>query len=147
MKKASRFLDGPTLPVHIFGAGDAEQILRIESWRLQKFLSGKRYQLTPSGRIGKGRQGSRRVFLPGGLVSDRHCRFSREGWLFSPSLLGQALQFIENSDLLSFGERVGNVHPWLVLFAGKRGWEFLYAFRSARWNRNTLLHVRLGTNR
>src|SRR5580693_2468820 len=107
MKKGLKrdVLTAPELRVHIFGAGDVEQILEMESWRLQKFLSGKVYDLTPSeGQIGKGRQGSRRVFR----IQDVY-RIGIAGFLvrdgFAPNCVSSVLQWIEDQDLLSFDEK------------------------------------------
>lgn len=55
------FFGTSKLPVHIFRAGDVSTILGMEKWRLEKFLTGKQYHLSPSGHIGKG-AGSWRLF-------------------------------------------------------------------------------------
>jgi hypothetical protein len=55
------FFPAHPLPVHIFRAGDVLDIVGIEKWRLEKFLTGKQYRLSPSGYIGKG-AGSWRLF-------------------------------------------------------------------------------------
>ena len=122
MKKGPKrdVLPTPPIPVHIFGAGDVEQILGMESWRLQKFLSGKRYQLTPSGQIGKRMQGSRRVFR----IEDVY-RIGIAGFLvrdgFAPNFVSSVLQWIENEDLIAFDEK-GRMPPLTVGFV--RGKEF-----------------------
>jgi hypothetical protein len=132
MKKATRFLQsilgGEALRVHVFGAGDVEKLLRIESWRLQKFLSSSRYQLTPSGRLGKDRQGSRRLFRLEDLyriaIADL---LVRDG--FSPKFVSRALQFIENSDLLRFDDKGRERPPLLGVIRGLNEPEFAYISR------------------
>jgi hypothetical protein len=104
-------LTTPEIPVHLFGAGDVEQILEMERWRLQKFLTGTRYQLAPSGgQIGKGRQGSRRVFR----IEDVY-RIGIAGFLvrdgFAPNCVSSVLQWIEDKDLLSFDQHGRTVPP------------------------------------
>lgn len=129
MKKATRsergVFGGEELRVHVFGAGDVEKLLRIKSWRLQKFLSSNRYQLTPSGRLGKDRQGSRRLFRLEDLYRIAIADFLvRDG--FSPKFVSRALQFIENSDLLNFGEKGRQVPPLLGVVRRLKGPEFEY---------------------
>ena len=133
MKKPTGFeegvLGGPTVPVHIFGAGDVEQILGIESWRLQKFLSGRRYPLKPSGQIGKARQGSRRLFRVEDLYRLAIADFLvKDG--FSPKFVCSVLDFIDDSDLLSFGEGGRKRPPVIGAFRGPEGPQF--AYRSGR---------------
>jgi hypothetical protein len=117
-------LTTPEVQVHIFGAGDVEQILEMESWRLQKFLSGKRYQLTPSGgQIGRGRQGSRRVFR----VQDVY-RLGIAGFLvrdgFAPNCVSSVLQWIEDEDLINFGEKGRTNLPTIGFVRGTDGPKF-----------------------
>lgn len=94
----------PELNTHIYGAADVEKILGIESWRLQKFLSGKRYQLRPSGeQLGRGgRQGMRRVFRAEDIYRIGIANYLvRDG--FAADFVSEVLQFIEDNDLVSFG--------------------------------------------
>jgi hypothetical protein len=117
-------LTTPELPVHNFGAGDVEKILEMESWRLQKFLSGKRYQLTPSGgQIGKGTGSSRRVFR----IEDVY-RIGVAGFLvrdgFAPNCVSSLLQWIENQDLIGFDEKGRTTPPTIAFMRGEDGPEF-----------------------
>src|SRR6266487_6939567 len=51
----------PMLETRIFRASDVTRSLEIERWRLEKFLTGKQFRLSPSGHIGEGK-GSWRLF-------------------------------------------------------------------------------------
>jgi hypothetical protein len=117
-------LSTPEIAFPVFGAGDVEQILGMESWRLQKFLSGKRYKLTPSGgQIGKGKQGSRRVFQ----IEDVY-RIGIAGFLvrdgFSANCASGLLQWIEHQDLIGFDEKGRTTPPTIGFIRGKDGPEF-----------------------
>ena len=106
------------LKVPRFSTGEVADILGVEKWRLHKFLDSPRYQLSPTGQLGRGR-GSRRTYsridvyrigIAARLVSDG----------FAAKFVGKALRFIENEDLISLDER-GEVSHTGILF--KRGTE------------------------
>ena len=90
------------LPVHIFRAGDVMRILRVEKWRLEKYLTGKQYRLSPSGHLGKGhgswrlfsRQDLYRLGVANQLVEDG----------FTAKFVSFVLQAIEDSQLLELDE-------------------------------------------
>jgi DNA-binding transcriptional MerR regulator len=108
------FFNPPMASVLRFGAGEVADILGIESWRLQKYLSGKTYQLSSEGHIGKGGQGSRRLFS----VEDI-CRIGIADFLtkdgFSPKWVSSVLQQIEDQDLLNLGPE-GQSNPPVIAF-------------------------------
>lgn len=107
----------PELPVRWFGAGEVAAILEIESWRLQKFLSGKRYQLSPEGHIGKGGQGSRRLFSIEDIYRIGIADFlTRDG--FSPKWVSSVLERIEDGDLLAFDSE-GEIKSPVITFKRK----------------------------
>jgi hypothetical protein len=88
------------LLTHVFGTGEAAEILDIPIWRLQKFLDSKRYQLTVEGRLGVG-LGSRRAFS----VEDLHrlaiaTLLVQDG--FAAPFIGSMLQKLDDAD---FGDR------------------------------------------
>lgn len=106
----------------VFGAGEVEQILDIDSWRLQKFVSGKTYRLKPEEQIGKGGQGSRRVFRIEDVYRIGIANFLvRDG--FSAKHVSEVLQWIEDQDLISFDEK-GRVEPPTIGFVRAEKPEF-----------------------
>jgi DNA-binding transcriptional MerR regulator len=123
------FFNTPPLQVPRFGAGEVAEILGIESWRLQKYLSGKTYQLSSEGHIGKGGQGSRRLFS----VEDI-CRIGIADFLtkdgFSHKWVSSVLQQIEDQDLLSLGPE-GQSNPPVVAFR-RDGRKRILQFGSAK---------------
>lgn len=96
------FQSTPEVPVHIFRAGDLTRILGMERWRLEKFLTGKQYQLSPSGQIGKGK-GSWRLFSHQDIYRLGIASFMvKDG--FSATFVSLVLRAIEDSDLLEVDE-------------------------------------------
>jgi hypothetical protein len=99
------FFSHPELPTHIFRAGDVIRILsflNFEKWRLEKFLSGKQYRLSPYGHIGKGK-GSWRLFRHADLYRLACAkRMVDDG--FTAIFVSKVLQEIEDSDLTNIGE-------------------------------------------
>jgi hypothetical protein len=97
-EEAEDVSQAPPLPVHIFRAGDLTRILGMERWRLEKFLTGKQYQLSPSGQIGSGK-GSWRLFSHQDIY-----RLGIANWMvrdgFSAKFVSFVLREIEDSDLL-----------------------------------------------
>jgi len=96
----------------------------METWRLQKFLTGTRYHLSSSGgQIGKRRQGSRRVFR----IEDVY-RIGIAGFLvrdgFAPNCVSSVLQWIEDQDLIEFDEKGRTAPPTICFVRGKDGPEF-----------------------
>jgi hypothetical protein len=111
-------LSTPELPVHTFGFGDVLRIVDTKKWRLQNFLSGTRFRLSATGgQLGRG-QGSRRLFRLQDLyriaIADV---LVKDG--FSPKLVSDVLQFIEDSDLVSYGEKGLERMPAIGLFRGE----------------------------
>jgi hypothetical protein len=92
----------PEFETHIFRASDVTRILGIEKWRLEKFLTGKQFRLSPSGHIGEGK-GSWRLFNHQDLY-----RLAIATWLvedgFTAKFASLMLQEIEDSELLDFDE-------------------------------------------
>lgn len=101
------------LPSHIYRAGDVIRVLGIDKWRLQKFLSGKRYRLSSSGQIGKGPSSWRVFSLDDVYRIGIAYSLTKDG--FSPKHISETLQFIEDSDLIEFGAE-GRKRPPLVGF-------------------------------
>jgi len=84
--------------VDIFRASDVMRILGIEKWRLEKFLTGKQYKISPSGRLGKG-QGSWRLFSHTDLYRLAVAsQMVQDG--FTAKFISSVLQEIEDSDLI-----------------------------------------------
>jgi hypothetical protein len=117
------------LPVHIYRAGDVIRALGIEKWRLQKFLSGKRYPLSPSGQIGKG-SSSWRLFSLDDVYRIGIAYFlTKDG--FTPTVISDALQFIESYDLIDFGPEGRKRPPLIGFFRGTAGIRFAYIPRTS----------------
>jgi hypothetical protein len=92
----------PELETRIFRASDVTQIVGIEKWRLEKFLTGKQYRLSPSGTIGEGR-GSWRLFNHQDLYRLAIAtRMVEDG--FTAKFISDVLQEIEDNDLLDIDE-------------------------------------------
>src|SRR6266851_1215671 len=88
----------PMLETRIFRASDVTRILEIEKWRLEKFLTGKQYRLSPSGTIGEGR-GSWRLFNHQDLYRLASANHMVEDG-FTARFVSTVLQEIEDNDLL-----------------------------------------------
>ena len=122
-KKATQSADDlfPTsvLPTHIFRAGDVGQILGIEKWRLEKFLTGKQYRLTPSGHLGQGRKPWRifshkdlyRLAIANRMVEDG----------FTAKFVSMVLQEIEDHELLEVNQRGDRTAPDVCLVRTQKG--------------------------
>jgi hypothetical protein len=88
--------------IYIFRASDVTRILGIEKWRLEKFLTGKQYRLSPSGHIGKGK-GSWRLFSRENLYRlEVASRIVEDG--FTAKFVSMVLQEIDDSELLDIDE-------------------------------------------
>jgi hypothetical protein len=110
---------GPALPTHIFRSGDISAILGIEKWRLEKFLTGKQYQLSASGQLGKG-QGSWRLFSHQDLYRLGIANFMvRDG--FSTKFISFVLREIEDSDLLDIDQNGNTNVSDQAIFRGDTG--------------------------
>lgn len=106
-------LETPPVAVPRFSTGEASDILKIPIWRLQKFLDSPRYQLSPSGHIGKGK-GSRRLFNTDDLYRIGIAYFlSQDG--FAPKIVSKVLETLENEDLFRFDQE-GNFVSMGILF-------------------------------
>lgn len=108
-----------SLPTDIFRAGDVARILGIEKWRLEKFLTGKHYRLTPAGRLGRG-QGSWRLFSHQDLY-----RIGIASWMvrdgFTAKFVSFVLQEIDDSELLQIDERGETNAPDFGIFRTNTG--------------------------
>ncbi len=113
------FVFGPLPRVHIFRAGDAAKILGVEKWRLEKFLTGKQYKLSPSGHIGKGR-GSWRLFSHQDLyrigIADQ---IVADG--FTARFVSMVLQEVEDRELLNIDERGESRADDIAVFRTEKG--------------------------
>ncbi len=116
------------LPVHIYRAGDVIGVTGIEKWRLQKFLSGKRYPLSQSGQIGKGPSSWRLFSLEDVYRIGVAYVLTKDG--FTPKHISEALQFIEGNDVIDFGPE-GRERPPLIGFArGPKRAKIVYISRA-----------------
>jgi len=103
------FFEYSKLPTHIFRAGDVEEILGIERWRLAKFLTGKQYRLSPSAQIGRGpkpwrifsHQDLYRLAIANRMVEDG----------FTAKFVSMVLQEIEDRELLEADSRGESTSP------------------------------------
>jgi hypothetical protein len=118
-KATDNIFDTPEIETHIFRAGDVVRIVDIPRWRLEKFLTGKGYQLSPSGQLGKGK-GSWRLFKAEDLYRLAVAsRMVEDG--FTAKFVSFVLQSIEDKEMFEFDE-VGNVRvPELGVFRTKEG--------------------------
>jgi hypothetical protein len=92
----------PEIETHIFRASDVTRILGIEKWRLEKFLTGKQFRLSPSGHIGEGK-GSWRLFNHQDLYRLAIAtRLVEDG--FTAKFVSMVLQEIWDSELLDSDE-------------------------------------------
>jgi len=125
MKKRRRsntavdFWQTPAIPTHIFRSGDVSAILEIEKWRLEKFLTGKQYQLSASGQLGEGK-GSWRLFSHQDLYRLGIANLMvRDG--FSSKFVSFVLREIEDSELLDVNEEGETVVSDQGIFRTDRG--------------------------
>jgi hypothetical protein len=101
-RKSEDFFSTPELPLHIFRASDITRILGIEKWRLEKFLTGKQYRLSPSGHIGTGK-GSWRLFSHEDLYRLAIAtRMVEDG--YTAKFVSIVLQEIDDNELLDINE-------------------------------------------
>ena len=123
-------LSTPELPLPTFGFGDVLKIADIPKWRLQNFLAGKRFQLSATGgQLGKG-QGSRRLFLLKDLYRIAIADFLvRDG--FASTAVSEALQRIEDLDLINFDETGRTTPPTIGFVRGKEEPQFKEVSSSA----------------
>src|SRR5947208_16760304 len=92
----------PMLETRIFRASDVTRILEIEKWRLEKFLTGKQFRLSPSGHIGEGK-GSWRLFNHQDLYRLAIAtRLVEDG--FTAKLVSMVLQEVWDGELLDTDE-------------------------------------------
>src|SRR5215813_13729023 len=105
-KKHKVLVDDPfrtaELPPPEFRVGDVVRILGMPKWRLEKFLTGERYKLSPSGYVGVGR-GAWRVFKHQDLYRLAIAyQMTLDG--FTPTLVSDVLQEIRDQELLEVDE-------------------------------------------
>jgi hypothetical protein len=125
-RKSFDLFTGPAYPVPQFSTGAVAEILGLEIWRLQKFLDSPRYQLSPTGRLGKGK-GSRRWFTTQDVYRLGIAAFvAKDG--FAPKMIAKILQQIEDRDLRDFSED-GEVRKGIALKRTEDEPEFIF-FRS-----------------
>jgi hypothetical protein len=92
-KRTDPFFAGiPEVRVPHFGSGEVSGILKVEFWRLSRFLS--RYELKSSGKLGQGR-GSRRWYTTLDVYRIATAMYLiRDG--FAPKLVAQIMQRLED---------------------------------------------------
>jgi len=97
-----------------FRVGDVVRILGIPKWRLEKFLTGERYKLSPSGHVGVGR-GAWRVFKHQDLYRLAIAyQMTLDG--FTPTLVSNTLEQIEDRELLEIDESGESTASHIGLF-------------------------------
>jgi hypothetical protein len=89
-----------------FGSGQVAEILKVELWKLNRFLS--RYELSSSGQLGQGR-GSRRAYT----IEDIY-RIATAMYLindgFTPKLVTEILQELEDTQFHGEHDDQGEFH-------------------------------------
>ena len=118
-ESADDFFRTSELPTHIFRAGDVGRILDIEKWRLEKFLTGKQYKLSPSGHIGKGR-GSWRLFSHQDLYRLALAKFMVNDGFTAP-FVSTILEAVEDRELLEIDEHGDTTAEDICVFRGEKG--------------------------
>lgn len=123
-------LNPPHLPeVRRYGTGEVAQILGMEMWRLQRFLSNPRFQLTASGQLGEGR-GSRRFFTKQDVYRIGIAAFlARDG--FALRLVSEVLQTVQDQDLIDFDENAARIDSGIALWR-REGEPKIEVFSGAR---------------
>jgi len=103
------------LPTYRFRIRDVVWLLDgIPRWRLEKFLSGKRFKLSPSGHIGMG-SGAWRFFNYQDVYRLAIAyRMSLDG--FAPKLVSDVLKEIRDEELLDINRHGESTAPHLGLF-------------------------------
>jgi hypothetical protein len=118
-KRKADIFDTGAAPTHIFRAGDVARILGIEKWRLEKFLTGKHYHLSPSGQLGKG-QGSWRLFSHQDIYRLGIATLMVQDG-FSAKFVSFVLREIEDAELLETDERGEAGPPDVGVYRTKKG--------------------------
>ncbi len=115
-------LDTRELELPSYSSGAVCQALGIEPRRLHNYVDSRSYRLSPSGEIGKG-SGQRHYFETEDVyrLAIAHHLF-RDG--FSPRLISDVLEHIEDPDFFRFDENGRVPHPVVVLRRGKDGVQF-----------------------
>ena len=98
------FSEVPVAEIPRFGSGQVAEILGVELWQLNRFLS--RYELSSSGQLGEGR-GSRRVYTAEDIYRIKTAMFLiRDG--FALKLVAQIMQRLEDEDFYGVLSEEGN---------------------------------------
>jgi hypothetical protein len=115
----SDVLSTPELEVpRFFGAGAVAKILKIDDWRVQKFLTSTQYGLSSSEKSATV-QGARRVFTDLDVLRiGVAAHLTRDG--FTPTLVAQVIDTIANNELLGVDNRGRDAHFGLALSRGEK---------------------------
>src|SRR6266496_3802574 len=110
---ATQMIDVPR-----FGSGQVAEILGVELWQLNRFLS--RYELTSSGQLGEGR-GSRRLYTTEDVYRIRAAMFLiRDG--FAQKLVAQIMPRLEDEDFQGRHDSEGEFREFgIALSRSKKG--------------------------
>jgi len=121
----------PLVDTYIFRASDVTQYTGVPKWRLEKFLTGKQYRLSPSGHVGEGK-GSWRLFSHEDLYRLAGAyRMVEDG--FTAKTVSKVLEDIDDRDLLDTNnERFENTVTDVGLVRSKDGPRVVFAGSFAR---------------
>ncbi len=105
-----------------YSSGAVCEVLGIEPRRLHNYLDSRSYRLSPSGKLGEGR-GQRHYFETEDVyrLAIAHHLF-RDG--FSPRLISELLERMDDADFFAFDENGRVPHPVVVFRRGKEAVEF-----------------------
>jgi hypothetical protein len=102
------FFGTPSIPKPHFGSGQVAEILKVELWKLNRFLS--RYELTSSGQLGEGR-GSRRVYANEDIYRIATAMFLiNDG--FTPKVVTEIMQGLEDADFYGEHDQEGEFYQF-----------------------------------
>jgi hypothetical protein len=135
-----------SIPVPQFGSGQVAQILNVELWKLNRFLS--RYELSSSGQLGEGR-GSRRVYTTWDVYRIATAMFLiNDG--FTPKLTAEIMQTLEDTDFYGDHDEEGDLHELGIALRRTNKGPDVRTFRTSRppqlgFDSNTYYAVELTT--
>jgi hypothetical protein len=112
MPRRSDVFETGSIRVPHFGSGEVAQIVGLDLWELNRYLS--RYSLTSSGQLGQGR-GSRRWYNPEDVFRIATSIFLiKDG--FAPKLVAEAVQKLEDEDFYGSHDQRGEFSEFGISF-------------------------------
>lgn len=118
-KRSGDVFAAPEVPANIFRAGDVTELLGIERWRLEKFLTGTQFKLSPSGHLGTGK-GSWRLFSQADLYRLAIASQMVEDG-FTAKFVSMVLEGIWENELQDFDELGKSTAQDVGLFRTEKG--------------------------